>query len=313
MPDIFIIGAGVSGLTTALVLLEAGAAVRVVSAAPPTGTTSAVAGAMIGPVFGDATDPTDPAVAWGTESDRRFRALAGEPGTGVSLRNGLLLGNPGETSEPPWAPSVPGYRPCSAAELPPGFSMGFRAALPFVDMPVYLAWLSAQVASRGGVVEYGFVDQLGGAPVVVNCAGVAAGRLTGDPDIAPVWGQHVIVDAPAVSEFLYEGGINPEWTSVMPHGRRVVLGGARVPGRWSLTPDPRLTDRILARARAAVPALSDAAVLGVEVGLRPGRPRVRLEREVRDGTVVVHNYGHSGNGVMLSWGCAQEAARLALS
>ncbi|MEV0156125.1 FAD-dependent oxidoreductase [Micromonospora sp. NPDC050686] len=27
---------------------------------------------------------------------------------------------------------------------------------------------------------------------------------------------------------------------------------------------------------------------------------------------VVHSYGHAGNGVMLSWGCARDAAALAL-
>jgi D-amino-acid oxidase len=40
---------------------------------------------------------------------------------------------------------------------------------------------------------------------------------------------------------------------------------------------------------------------------------VRLEAEVlADGRQVVHNYGHGGAGVSLSWGCAAEAARVAL-
>jgi D-amino-acid oxidase len=47
-------------------------------------------------------------------------------------------------------------------------------------------------------------------------------------------------------------------------------------------------------------------VLGVEVGLRPGRPAPRLEREGD----VVHNYGHGGVGVTVSWGCAAEALEL---
>ena len=34
-----------------------------------------------------------------------------------------------------------------------------------------------------------------------------------------------------------------------------------------------------------------------EVGLRPGRPSVRLEREERDGLNIVHNYGHGGSGI----------------
>ena len=53
------------------------------------------------------------------------------------------------------------------------------------------------------------------------------------------------------------------------------------------------------------------AVLAVVCGLRPARPSVRLEREeVTPGNWVVHNYGHGGAGVTLSWGCAGEVADL---
>jgi D-amino-acid oxidase len=46
------------------------------------------------------------------------------------------------------------------------------------------------------------------------------------------------------------------------------------------------------------------------VGLRPGRPAVRLEAETVAGALCVHNYGHGGEGVMLSWGCADAALAL---
>jgi D-amino-acid oxidase len=78
-------------------------------------------------------------------------------------------------------------------------------------------------------------------------------------------------------------------------------------------PDPATADRLLAAAAAVEPRLAGVAVLEHRVGLRPGRPYVRLEAEVlADGRQVVHNYGHGGAGVSLSWGCAAEAARLAL-
>jgi glycine/D-amino acid oxidase-like deaminating enzyme len=45
----------------------------------------------------------------------------------------------------------------------------------------------------------------------------------------------------------------------------------------------------------------------VRVGLRPFRKQnVRLDRE--PGTRIIHNYGHGGAGVTLSWGCAIEIA-----
>ncbi|MGI8576335.1 MAG: FAD-dependent oxidoreductase [Nocardioidaceae bacterium] len=317
-PRIVVVGAGVSGLTCAVCLLEAGAEVVVRTAGGPLGTVSAVAGAMVGPVFGD---PSDPSVAWAVESDRRFRDLAGDDVTGVSIRRGRLLSTPAlGPGLPPWAQSVPGFAPCAAADLPPGFPGGFWAELPFVDMPRYLAWLVDRVGQFGGRIEPAIVTDLAGAArmydgradVVVNCAGLGAVVLAGDDALVPVRGQHVIVDAPHVREFVFEGGAAGTVMGVFPHRRRVVLGGVSQLGRVDLTPDPADTAGILERCIAALPALAGAPVIGVEVGLRPGRPSVRLERELRGDVAVVHDYGHEGNGVMLSWGCARDVVALSL-
>lgn len=48
-PDVVVLGAGVSGLSTGIRLVESGARVLVRTAAPPAHTTSALAGAMVGP------------------------------------------------------------------------------------------------------------------------------------------------------------------------------------------------------------------------------------------------------------------------
>ena len=55
-----------------------------------------------------------------------------------------------------------------------------------------------------------------------------------------------------------------------------------------------------------VPELATATVVRHQVGLRPARPTVRLERDGH----VVHCYGHGGAGVTLSWGCADEVVEL---
>ncbi|MEU7716167.1 FAD-dependent oxidoreductase [Micromonospora chalcea] len=80
----------------------------------------------------------------------------------------------------------------------------------------------------------------------------------------------------------------------------MVLGGGQ---RRSddTTPDPAEEADVLARCVAIEPALAAAEVLEHTVGLRPGRAAPRVAAEWRGDALVVHNYGHAGNGVMLSW------------
>ena len=53
----------------------------------------------------------------------------------------------------------------------------------------------------------------------------------------------------------------------------------------------------------AAPHVSMDAVIRVIVGHRPYRPNgFRVERELFDDTIVIHNYGHGGGGLSLGWG-----------
>jgi len=191
---------------------------------------------------------------------------------------------------------------------------GFSAELPFADMPVYLAWLVGRVQALGGRIEQRFVTALGDiggqADVAVNCSGLGAARLAGDDALEPVWGQHVIVDAPFVDEFVNEGGGSADGVGIVPHRRGVLLGGVRRPGRNLLMPDQQIAAETVARAAVAIPELATAPVLGIEVGLRPARPQVRLDAETVGDTTVIHNYGHDGTGVFWSWGCAADVVSL---
>jgi D-amino-acid oxidase len=287
--------------------------VAVLTAGAPAGTVSAVAGAMLGPVFGSGDERS---LAWERHSDAVFRKLAGDPATGVRLLRGRLLAAPElGAGLPPWVGQVPGYlEPLTGPRLPPGFVSGFAAELPFADMPAYLGWLVGRVQALGGRIEQRVVTSLGEAgaeaDVVINCSGLGSRQLAGDDAVEPVWGQHVLVSAPFVDEFTFEGGASADGISIVPHRRGVLLGGVRRPGRSLLMPDQQIAAETIARAAAAVPELATAPVLGIEVGLRPGRPQVRLEAEQTDGATVIHDYGHDGSGVFWSWGCAADVVAL---
>jgi D-amino-acid oxidase len=180
-------------------------------------------------------------------------------------------------------------------------------------MPTYLGYLTDRLRAAGGridTVPVSNLDQaLAVAPVVVNCAGIGARELVPDPGVRPVRGQVVVVTNPGVEEFFAEHpGPSRQLLYVLPHKSTVVLGGTAEPDRADLTPDPAVTRRIVARCTEAVPALAGATILAQRVGLRPARDAVRLEPEDRPAGRIIHNYGHGGGGVTLSWGCAREAA-----
>jgi glycine/D-amino acid oxidase-like deaminating enzyme len=65
--------------------------------------------------------------------------------------------------------------------------------------------------------------------------------------------------------------------------------------------------------RLTPPNLSWDRIIRSTVGLRPHRPSGFLLRaEKLDGKTIIHNYGHGGAGMSLSWGTGQMAAELAL-
>src|SRR5919106_6315104 len=54
-------------------------------------------------------------------------------------------------------------------------------------------------------------------------------------------------------------------------------------------------------------------IIRTTVGLRPHRPSgFVLRAEKLDDKTLIHNYGHGGAGMSLSWGCASMATDLAL-
>ena len=77
--------------------------------------------------------------------------------------------------------------------------------------------------------------------------------------------------------------------------------------------NPTEEDRnfILKKCSQIIPKLEDVKIIEELVGLRPGRTSVRLEKETVSGKTLIHNYGHGGSGVTLSWGCADDVVRLA--
>lgn len=255
-------------------------------------------------------------MAWTAHSLQVFRELADDPASGVRMAPALIVGDLTQYDAMSSAAKlVPDLRPADPADLPDGFGSGFHATMPMIDMPQYLEYLTKRLAAAGCQIEIHPVHSLSEAAdvasTVVNCTGLAAGALTGDESVRPLFGQHVVLSNPGLRQLFLQIDSESEWTCYFPHPQRVVCGGISIPDRWDLTPEPDVADRIVERCRRIQPRLSEADVIETITGLRPDRPTVRVEAEPLGQSRCIHNYGHSSNGVTLSWGCARDVVRLA--
>ncbi|MEV3932540.1 FAD-dependent oxidoreductase [Streptomyces sp. NPDC049944] len=303
--DAIVVGGGVSGLTTALLLAERGVRVRVWSKDPASATTSAVAGALWWPYR---IEPAALVGGWSLETLRVYEELSADPGrTGVRMVAGVH-GGERLTALGPWARRLEG-----ATEV----AGGLRVTLPLIDMPTHLRWLEDRLAEAGGVVERravtGFAEAAAEAPVVVNCAGLGARELVPDSGVRPVRGQLVVVENPGVDEwFTLADPASSATTYLFPQPGGLVLGGTAEVDDPRTAPDPRTAEEILARCARVRPEVAGARVISHRVGLRPARDAgVRIEAEpLPGGGLLVHNYGHGGAGVTVARGCARAAAQL---
>jgi D-amino-acid oxidase len=305
--DAVVAGCGVIGLTAAICLREAGVDAGIVAAELPPGTTSSVAAALWYPYI---AYPEDRVLSWSSRTFEVFEELSGTAESGVLMREGVEIWRH-SVPDPWWASAVPHVRRCGDDELPPGYRDGHAFVAPVVEMPIYLKYLMDRFSAAGGSVQRRTLSSLDevDARVVVNCVGLGARELVDDASMEPIRGQVVRVRNPGLKRFVLDED-NPEGvTYIIPRSGDCILGGTADEGEWDLEPDQETAAGILRRCTQLEPRLKDAEVLEHKVGLRPGRPEIRLERE--DGPIPrIHNYGHGGSGITLSWGCAEETLRL---
>ena len=303
-----IVGAGVSGLTSAIRLLENGHEVEIISDKFSPETVSDVAAAIWYPFL---VKPADRADNWGIETYRVLERMCTEaPESGVRMRDGReYLRDVADL--PPWNGDIAAFRILEREEIPLGYVFGWEFRAPVIEMPKYMPWLKNKVESLGGVLGRGHIEDLTSldGDLVVNCVGLGARELCGDLDVKPARGQIIFIDQdPGIGHFDQQ----PETlTYTIPRSDVTVLGGTAQLDDWSLDIRDEDNDLILKKVEAIWPDLDRDRIIGGTVGLRPSRTEVRLEEEDIAGVRVIHNYGHGGAGVTLSWGCADEVVSIA--
>jgi len=310
MKHIAVVGAGVSGLTCAVLLAERGERVTILADETGQQTTSAAAGAIWYPY--DA-EPLERVVDWSLSTYVSLLALTADPRCGVSMIELRCFARAGEIAMPAWGARC-SMRSLATPDVPRQFTSGFAIDVPLIDTSIYLNYLADRYARAGGRIARGIHlaaldDVARDYGLIINCAGVGARALVHDTDVEPHRGQIVIVAKPDLDHAIVCD--DPPLMYIFPRANDCVFGGTN---DVSSDRDPSAADTASILAECSrVLGTPPPPVLRERVGLRPYRRRgVRLEREcLRDGRVVVHNYGHGGSGFTLSWGCAEEVTGLA--
>ena len=303
-----VVGAGVSGLSCAVRLLEAGYEVRVIAAEFSPDLVSDRAAAFWYPFLAHPIEKTD---RWGAKTYAELvRLLEDNPNAGITMRLGREYLRE-RTELPGWRDDITFFRLLDSDEIPEPWVFGWEFESPVVEMPQYMPWLLARVKELGGNVERGEVADLTDleCDLVVNCAGIGARELCDDTDLRPVRGQVIYIEQdPGFGRY----DQHPETlTYTIPRRDVTVLGGTAQVDDWNLEISEADRETILEKCEAVWPELDRSRIVGEAVGLRPSRSEVRLESEIlANGTPVIHNYGHGGAGVTLSWGCADEVLRI---
>ncbi|KAH9932019.1 nucleotide-binding domain-containing protein [Epithele typhae] len=355
---VVVLGGGVIGLTVAHVLAQhARYAITVVARDMPDDLDSqAFASPWAGANWSPIGRPDARLYKWEKTTFDKFWDM---------LPSGLVLASPsrvfygaGTKLEKTWYKDlVRDFRILEPNELPTGQACGVGFQTISVNPAQYLPWLKAELTARGvefvrkKVHSFGEAAALAGdGAVLVNATGLGARSLVGleDQDVYPIRGQTLVIDNPAVDEFIcVELPMDsdsadatyiiprPAPRTVTPSGRTTILGGKYERGAWDTAFAAADAAAIRARCAALLPAVAapETRVLAHNVGLRPARkggPRVEVERvplprasgapgialagdpgaEGEGEVVVVHAYGFGPAGYQQSWGAAMEIEQL---
>ncbi|KAF5390090.1 hypothetical protein D9757_003868 [Collybiopsis confluens] len=287
--EVVVLGAGVIGLTTAIMIQEEKGSeyhVTIVAETFPTDPrtfkyTSFWAGASC---ICTGTDDVNLQRMERETFDTVWKMS--EPGSGVAegcllrCRNFEYLTERTRITENDEHPCsfMPDFRQLQEGELVPGAVQGFTFTTVTFDIPRYLPYLLSRFLAAGGAIVRGAVGHIqplleGGAGLfpdsssrlsppdaVILCVGIGARFLGGieDKDMYPVRGQTVLLNAPWVKEMPIlvdiEGDIFPY---IIPRkGGHVIVGGTFHRDDWYPRPRPEITEHILAKALKLWPELA---------------------------------------------------------
>ncbi len=330
--SILIIGAGVSGLTTALLLSRTHTQHRILVCAKhmPGDYDIEYCSPWAGANYMPVSPKGSRAAQWDRDTWAPLEKLARDcPEAGVHFQDCTILSRSKDQGsatakwfnellslEPWFKDVVPGFRVLQKEELPEGVTSATRFTSVCINTAVYLSWLVSQCLGNGVVFKRAVFKHIsdatrsdvhsgGKVDVVVNATGLGSLNLGGveDKTLAPARGQVVVVrnDSSGMVDVsgTDDGADEACYIMTRAAGGGTILGGSYQKGNWESQPDPSLALRIMKRAIDVDPVLVENGK-GVE-GLDVVRHGVGL-RPVREGGARVEKEKIGENWVVHNYG-----------
>ena len=312
-------GAGIIGMTNAIVLLENGYHVTVYTKESPLATNS---DAAVATWFA----PDDKNLVLQQhclESFVKFETLLEKKTPGVhKIHQKFFFKNKDHFEESAWSKEsvkklvklqeMNETLPDLAENLPV-----MRATIPMINPNFYRPYLLKRFKELDGKLKEEWVYSLDmlmqSFPIVVNCSGWEAKYLTDDELIYPIRGQTEIVNRFPALENNYSINVEHKNMYVVfrpgKQGERdCVVGTTYQPGNSSRDPNTEDQQKILNNGAEFFPFLKKCPAIS-KVGIRAGRTQVRIESKIKNHTLLIHCYGHGGCGYSASWGSANKVLK----
>lgn len=277
--EVAVVGAGICGTWTALMLSEAGIPVALHERDGPdlAGSTSRWAGGMLAP--GCESDGAEPVVV---RLGRRSIELWRRHCPGTSLLGSLVVCHPRDRGDlERFARQTTGHRVVAEgeiAELEPALAGRFRTGLFFpeeghVEPRAVLPALHAELGRRGVPIRFGStLDPADASGTVVDCRGLAA--RDAQPDLRGVKGETVLVETGEIGLRRPVRLMHPRWPlyCVPRPGGRFLVGASTVESEDASGVSVRSALELLTAAYTLHPAFGEARIVELGAALRPAFP-----------------------------------------
>jgi len=304
---IAVIGAGISGMSTALLLAEKGHSLHIISKSFSPNITSNRAAAFWFPYH---VRNDKRGINWCRTAFEYYKAHTGDE-TGISMKKIIKAVKNNTGDDDSWVEFMPPnqVRLLENGDAPKGYDKAYEAHVPLIETQIFLPWTYSQLEAKNAVFTQQEITNLHDLTkeydVVINCSALGARTLCNDTTVIPVRGQVVLLE-PGFPEFIFLDNQTPAY--IVPRKDATIVGGTYEENVYDEKTEEDSLKYILKRAYSVLEGLEGRKIIGNWAGLRPFRPSVRLEREA--GTNIIHNYGHGGSGYTLAFGCAEDVVRL---